>query len=80
MNTIGTRFYFSNDDRASIFYGSRSTPDGKHTAFGYYAELLEKHENQTSVVYRPIKLGFYRTQEEAIRRLKNEIPDLNVGD
>jgi hypothetical protein len=86
METIGTRYYADgcNDDvKASIYYGSRSTPDGRHTAYGYWSELLHPHYSgdgdKRSVFYTIEKLGFYRTKEEAIIRLKNESPDISFN-
>ena len=88
METIGTRYYADgcNDKvTASIYYGSRSTPDGAHTAHGYWAELLRTcYEGKATcgadtAIYTPEKLGFYRTKEQAIIRLKNEYPDISFN-
>ena len=88
METIGTRYYAKgcNDEvTASIYYGSRSTANGQHTAYGYYAELLRPcYEGEATcgaktAIYTPERLGFYRTKEEAIIRLKNECPAITFN-
>ena len=76
MDTIGTRWYGNTTKdgiRASIYFGSRSSDDGKVTVYGYHAELL--HDGGVALI--PKKLGFYRTKAEAILRLKNEYPEIS---
>lgn len=78
MDTIGTRWYASptqNGLKPSIYFGSRSSDDGKVTVSGYYAEVLR----DGGVALIPERLGFYRTKDEAIVRLKNDFPEISFA-